>query len=340
MNTRKIILDVMLLLGALAATAEPTVTDVVAKQRYPWNGLVDITCKVTGIDGSDQWKFSVEAVMPDTGNAQKVSQFWVVKNGVNSTDKKVQANGNYKLLWDAKTDLGQVTYDNMVMRVTVVDLHGKVQLWEGGPYWADTNIGAENPEDYGYYFWWGDTVGYTRSGGTWDNSNSIYSGVTWVSSAGQQMNSSPFSSSSCPTYNQSSALQSAGWIDSTGNLVPEHDAAHVHWGGDWRMPTGAEISALISNCTTTWTTQNGVYGRLVTGKGVYADRSIFLPSAGDGNGSYLYGTGSRGHCWSSTPGSGSSNSAWYLDFNSGSFSRDYNLRYYGRSVRPVRGFAE
>ena len=27
--------------------------------------------------------------------------------------------------------------------------HGKVQLWGGGPYWAETNIGAEKPEDYG-----------------------------------------------------------------------------------------------------------------------------------------------------------------------------------------------
>ena len=26
----------------------PSVSDVVARQRWPWNGLVDITCKVTG----------------------------------------------------------------------------------------------------------------------------------------------------------------------------------------------------------------------------------------------------------------------------------------------------
>ena len=30
--------------------------------------------------------------------------------------------------------------------------HAKVQLWEGGPYWATTNIGADKPEDYGLYF--------------------------------------------------------------------------------------------------------------------------------------------------------------------------------------------
>ena len=339
MNIKKLITAGIMALAALATFAEPTVTDVVAKQRYPWNGLVDITCKVTGISGTDQWKFSVAAVMPDTGNARKVSQFWVVKNGVNSTDRKVQANGTYKLLWDAKAELGQVSYDNMVMRVTVVDLHEKVQLWEGGPYWATTNIGAENPEDYGYYFWWGDTVGYTRSGGTW-TSDYYYSGVTWVSSTGQQ-GSGLFVKFSCPTYGKSnSALLSAGYIDSTGNLAPAHDAAHVHWGGNWRMPTSAEFSALISNCTTTWTTRNGVYGRLVTGKGSYANRSIFLPAAGSGYGSGLDNPGSRGHYWSSTPDSDNSDVAWYLYVHSSYFYRYSHDRCHGQSVRPVRGFAE
>jgi hypothetical protein len=37
------------------------------------------------------------------------------------------------------------------------DVHGKVQLWEDGPYWATTNIGAKKPEDFGYYFWCGST---------------------------------------------------------------------------------------------------------------------------------------------------------------------------------------
>ncbi len=328
MNIKKLITAGIMVMTALAAFAEPTVTDVVAKQRYPWNGLVDITCKVTGISGTDQWKFSVAAVMPDTGNARKVSQFWVVKNGVNSTDKKVQANGTYKLLWDAKAELGQVSYDNMVMRVTVVELHEKVQLWEGGPYWADTNIGAENPEDYGYYFWWGDTVGYKRENGK------------WVATDGSSSNFS-FGSSYTPTYNKSIAtLKSEGWITADSVLAPAHDAAHVHWGGNWRMPTDAEFSALISNCTTTWTTRNGVYGRLVTGKGAYANRSIFLPAAGLGYDSGLYGPGSYGYYWSSTPDSDGSDSAWYLYFYSSYFNGGYDYRYRGRSVRPVRGFTE
>ena len=31
--------------------------------------------------------------------------------------------------------------------------HEGVQLWEGGLYWATTNIGADKPEDCGLYFW-------------------------------------------------------------------------------------------------------------------------------------------------------------------------------------------
>ena len=213
---------------------------------------------------------------------------------------------------------------------------GGVQLWKDGPYWAKCNVGAEKPEEYGYYFWWGDTVGYTRSGGTWtEDYYYYYSGVTWVSSAGEQMSSSPFSS--CPTSGKdNSALQSAGYIDSTGNLVAAHDAATAHLGAPWRMPTSDEIQALVDNCTTTWITTNGVSGRLVTGKGNYANRSIFLPAAGLGYDSDLYGPGSLGDYWSSTPNSDGSSYAWYLYFGSSYFSRNDYGRYYGQSVRPVR----
>ena len=63
--------------------------------------------------------------------------------------------------------------------------YGKVQLWEGGPYWADRNIGADNPWDYGLYFWWGDTTGYSPSGTTFSFS---------------------FDKSNTPTYKKSNAF--------------------------------------------------------------------------------------------------------------------------------------
>lgn len=310
--------------------AEPKVTDIVAKQRYPWNGLVDITCNVSGIVGdTNELKFAIAAVMPDSGNARNVRSFWVIKDGTNSTDRIVNTNGNYRLLWDAEADLGVVNYSNMVLRITF-DAHDKVQLWEGGPYWATTNIGAEEPWEYGYYFWWGDTVGYKR-----ENS-------TWVASDGSNSNFS-FGSSNTPTYDKSIAtLQSEGWIvteDGINVLALEHDAAQVQWGGEWRMPTRQELSDLVDNCSWTWTTTNGVSGYVVSGKGDYASNSIFLPSAGYGGGTSLYNSGSGGYYWSSVPFSGS-NRAHALGFDSSNHYLYYLYRYDGQSVRPVQGFTK
>ena len=189
-------------------------------------------------------------------------------------------------------------------------------------------MGAEKPEDFGYYFWWGDTTGYKRENNAWvavDDSSTNFS----------------FNSSNVPTYGKdNAALLAAGYIDSTGNLAAAHDAATAHLGAPWRMPTDAEFSALLRNCTTTWTTRNGVSGRLITGKGDYADRSIFLPASGYGDSSSLYGPGSGGFYWSSAPRSEDSDYAWILYFNSDYFYRSDNRRYAGFLVRPLRGFAD
>ncbi len=205
-----------------------------------------------------------------------------------------------------------------------VDSHNKVQLWEGGPYWATTNIGAENPEDYGYYFWWGDVVGYK-----WENN-------AWVTSDGSSANFS-FEGENTPTYGvHTDTLRSNGWITAENVLVSEYDAAHVHWGGDWRMPTEQELDDLNSNCDWTWTTENGVNGYLVRGRGDYASNSIFLPCAGVGNGNSLNSAGSYGTYWSSVPRPVYSY-AWYHGFDANDHGTDYDERYSGRSVRPVQG---
>ena len=308
--------------------AAPDVTDVVARQRYPWNGLVDITCKVTGIDAANDNIFVVAAVMPDSGEVRKVSHFWVVQNGTNSTDQTVSTNGNYRLLWDASADLGQVVYDNMVMRVTI-RTRNKVQLWANGPYWAECNVGASRPEDFGYYFWWGDTIGYRRVNDA------------WVASDGSSSNFSFRSSPTCAYDKTPATLHSEGWVvwqNGTYVLTPAHDAAHVQWGGDWRMPTQQELDDLDSNCDWTWTTRNGVNGYEVRGRGGYASNSIFLPCAGDGIWTSLDGAGSYGYYWSSVPSSSFDNS-WDLYFKSGSHGTSGDgRRDIGRSVRPVQGF--
>ncbi len=205
--------------------------------------------------------------------------------------------------------------------------HGKVQLWKGGPYWAETNIGAEHPWDYGFYFWWGDTFGYEFKNGV------------WMASDGLKTNFS-FDGAKVRTYGKSIVdLQNEEWITATGTLAPKHDAAHVKWGGEWRMPMKQELMDLCEKCDWSWTSVNGVNGYCVRGRGGYASAKIFLPCAGRGDGTSLDSAGSYGYYWSSVPSSGS-NGAWSLRFNSGDHSTYYFYRNYGRSVRPVQGFTK
>ena len=223
---------------------------------------------------------------------------------------------------DLTTTSGAIVNLYAVWKESIRD---KVQLWEGGPYWATTNIGAEKPEDYGYYFWWGDTVGYKRVNDK------------WVASDGSSLNFK-FMESNVPTCNKNSnELQSQGWVTSDGVLASEHDAAQKHWGGDWRMPTKQELLDLNNNCDWNMTTINGVKGYIVHGRENYASASIFLPCTGCGYGSMLEDNGWSGEYWSSIPVS--VDDASFLYFRP-SF---YNTmggggRYYGRSVRPLQGF--
>ena len=85
-----------------------------------------------------------------------------------------------------------------------------------------------------------------------------------------------------------------------GNYLNFAEACNATWGGNWRCPTGYELSELISNCSWTWTTLNGINGCNVTGPN---GNSIFLPAAGLYSGSSFYYVGSKGYCWSSTPDS-------------------------------------
>ncbi len=210
---------------------------------------------------------------------------------------------------------------------TASDAHKKAQLWEGGPYWADTNIGAEQPWKSGYYFWWGDTVGYKFEHGA------------WVASDGSSSNFS-FGDANIPTYNKSIAeLKCEGWITADNVLAPEHDAAQVQWGGEWRMPTRQEMADLCNKCDWTWTIMNGVTGYVVRGKGDYASASIFLPCPGYGSKIWHINYGSNGNYWSSGPYSNYYYS-WYLRSDPNYHGVKGSHRSFGWSVRPVQGFTK
>ena len=179
--------------------------------------------------------------------------------------------------------------------------------------WATCNVGASSPEDYGDYFAWGETTGY-NSGKT------NFGWSTYKYGSG---------SSILTKYCTDS---SEGNVDSKTTLELSDDAAHANWGGNWRMPTIAEFAELQTKCTWTWTTQNGVKGRKVTGTN---GNSIFLPAAGYHDNAYFHGAGTYGLYWMTSLYNSSSIYAYYLSFDSSFFCRGGGDRIFGVSVRPV-----
>ena len=183
-----------------------------------------------------------------------------------------------------------------------------------GLLWATCNVGADSLEDYGDYFAWGETQPKdTYNWNTYQYCNGSYTTLT------------KYSNTSSYGYN--------GFTDNLTTLLPEDDAATANWGSDWRMPTEEEWQELLDNTTVTWTTQNGVNGRLFTASN---GNSLFLPAAGCRYDSSLDRAGSYGYYWSSSLYTDYPYYAWRFHFNSGNYGVYYNNRYYGQSVRGVR----
>ena len=128
------------------------------------------------------------------------------------------------------------------------------------------------------------------------------------------------------SLNAFSQLQ--GYIDSEGNLTPQYDAATANWGGNWRMPTKDELNELRTNCTWTWTTQNGVNGYKVEGLN---GNHVFFPVTGCRNGSSL-NNADDGYYWSSMS---YGDFAYSFYFNSDYHNMGSYFRFCGQSVRPV-----
>ena len=182
-----------------------------------------------------------------------------------------------------------------------------------GLKWATCNVGANAPEEYGDYFAWGEVE--PKDYYDWDS-------YKWCKGNGDTQ--TKYCNNSHYGYN--------GFTDYKTTLELSDDAAHVNWGGAWRMPTKAEQDELRELCTWTWTTQNGVNGYTVTGSN---GNSIFLPAAGYRYDSSLYLAGSYGNYWSSSLYTDDPSGAWGVDFYSSGVGRYGNLRNYGFSVRPV-----
>ncbi|MBQ8127586.1 MAG: Ig-like domain-containing protein [Prevotella sp.] len=192
-----------------------------------------------------------------------------------------------------------------------------------GTLWATCNIGATSPEEYGDYFAWGETMGFKDGKTTFD-----WSTYKWCEG----------SDNTLTKYCTQSNYGNNGFTDNKTKLELEDDAAYVNWGPDWRMPTTEQLGELFRSTTVTYTSLNGITGRLIVSKS--NGNSIFLPEAGYRYNNRIAEKNYRGLYWSCELYTSYPLKAYYQYFDSGTYFVEWDGygdgRCNGRSIRPVR----
>lgn len=198
-----------------------------------------------------------------------------------------------------------------------------VDLGLSDVYWADRNVGANDPTDEGDYFAWGE-INTKKSFRVeiydyWKHSvytsRQYYFKKYWVNT-------------SYPSKNN------ANYIDNIKELQPRDDAATQQWGTYWRMPTADNVRNLLT-ITNKNSTNNGVTIQ-------NNNYSIFIPSSGYRGAGVGYNP-TYTYFWSSTLYSGTDmehNSYTAYAFvskgnNATPYIKSDELRFAGIPVRPV-----
>ena len=197
--------------------------------------------------------------------------------------------------------------------------YNKTSAWEyvdlglsSGTLWATCNLGASSPEQYGDYYAWGEVETKDVTAYTYDNYR-FYPG------------------------NDEDEYTKYNSTDNKMTLDLTDDVANVVMGGEWHMPSRAQLNELTANTTSSWTTDyngTGVAGAVFTSN--INGNSIFFPAAGGVFDGSAEDQGEWFGVWSSSRYSNSGR-AWYLDGISDGMFMGGSNRYYGLSVRGVLG---
>ena len=168
--------------------------------------------------------------------------------------------------------------------------------------WAGWDVGSDSPEVPGDLYAWGET-----------ETKSEYTSTNYIHFLNDNLGGN---------------FRTTGLYCNIGNdgdiSGTQYDAAHVKWGGGWRMPTKEEAEELLSQCTKKYLTYKGQRGWLLTGP--------------NGNKIFLGVTMQHGVFWTGTWGPQSAHQAWCIytvSNNSLEVDRFRCSVYQGRHIRAV-----
>lgn len=175
--------------------------------------------------------------------------------------------------------------------------------------WATCNVGANEPQQRGDAFAWGET-----------SAKDSYTEEAYLYGVGPRQDT--LTDASGYSY---IVMTQPHYTDLGADIADtEHDVAATQWGGEWRMPSLSEFMELRTQCRWEWTDLKREQGYLITAPN---GNSIFLPSLGDK-------MHPSGQYWTSTA-SNDSSMAECLNFIPSLAILYCAPRFQGLGVRPV-----
>lgn len=193
--------------------------------------------------------------------------------------------------------------------------------------WCTHNVGATKPEEYGLYFQWADTKGWTREQ-VYAKEKSFYWGSYKYCFNGYEKSMKKYCNS----------ISYGPIVDNLLELEPKDDAASVNMGGDWRMPTKEDFQKLYDLCDIEFVSdynQTGINGILLTLK-TDSNRKIFFSAASRANNSQIENSIFGNSYWSRSLDTSAANRAHSFSFYDDIIQPQSRLgRYYGV---PIRAF--
>jgi len=185
--------------------------------------------------------------------------------------------------------------------------------------WATCNIGADSPEQYGYYFAWGET-----------QTKSYYAIDNYAFCDGDI--------SSFTKYTQNNDKTKNGTPDRKKFLDKTDDAATQLMGEKWSVPQLDYYQELIIRCDYKCCKLNGTWGYLFTSKD--NGNSIFFPLSGMRDPRDIMYSGERGYYWSNQLTTLTNDKTIEADVfdllkTSSPTANSYQAREIGLPIRPV-----
>jgi len=175
--------------------------------------------------------------------------------------------------------------------------------------WANCNVGADSPYDFGDTYSWGETtapIGYDSKAHKW---NKYFKDMVFH------------------TADYKTALEECD------------DVAFIKGGDKWRMPSRSEMEELMAtrnNPDYKWLQVNGEHTPYSGWSVTYLvnKKSIFLPTGWIGDDPFLY---LMGYYWTATGNATEMDYAWNFDFDNIFASMHINHRSMKMAIRPVYG---